>query len=136
MRDPVPLAEEEWLGDWTTGKWQNLTLRKGTKPGWIAVEGSAYWAMSEENALNGGIHAGGVSGQGPLENNLVGFTQTHDETYSPWSEEARDHYACAILVQLLSSNYLMVEDSGSCGGHNVSFTRFYGRGKVRDLEGS
>ena len=121
---------ETWLGDWNSTKWQNLTLSKGKQPGWVHVSGDAYWAMSEENAKNGALHEGSVDGEGPLENGQVGFTQTNDDSYKPWSEAAKDAYDCAILVKVLSRNYLMAEDSGNCGGANVRFTGFYARGKV------
>lgn len=130
LHDVTAPKLEDWLGDWNSTKWQNLTLSKGKQPGWIHVSGEAYWAMNEENARNGALHEGGVDGEGPLENGQVGFTQMNDESYKPWSEVAKDAYDCAILVKVLSRNYLMAEDSGNCGGHNVRFTGFYARGKV------
>lgn len=131
LRDIAPPKLDVWLGDWNSSKWQNLTLGKGKKPGWIHVSGEAYWAMSEENAQNGALHEGSVDGEGPLQNGQVGFTQTTDETYRPWSAAAKDNYECAILVKVLSNNYLMAQDSSNCGGHNVRFDGYYARGKVK-----
>lgn len=121
---------EAWLGDWTTGAYQNLTIKTGSKPGWLAVEGAAYWANSEEAALSGGLHEGGVGGEGPVENGVIGFTQTEDGSYEPYSETARDRYICAIQLRLIGRSYLEVVDSVSCGGANVSFIGTYARGKV------
>jgi hypothetical protein len=130
VRDYVPPRLSDWLGDWNVGKWQNLTLRKGSKLGWIKVSGEAYWAANEEAALNGGLNQGEVEGEAPLENGLIGFTQTDDNSFKPWSEGAKDNFECAILVRVISRHYLMAEDSGNCGGHNVRFTGTYVRGKV------
>ena len=120
----------DWAGDWTTGQWQNLTLKMGRKPGWVNVEGEAYWAMSEETARNGGVNMGGVAGEAPVDGGLLGFTQTDDESFEPFSEKAADDYRCAIRLRMIGTNYLAVQDNNSCGGHNVSFYGIYARGRV------
>lgn len=134
--DAVEISEPEapepagWAGDWTTGEWQNLTVKRGGKPGWLQVEGEAYWAASAEAARNGGVNIGNVSSEGPVQDGVLGFTQTVDGSYKPFSEEARDNFDCAIQLKMIGTNYLAVEDSGNCGGHNVSFSGIYARGKV------
>jgi hypothetical protein len=130
LRVPEPASAKAWMGDWTSGKYQNLTITPGSKPGWLAVSGSAYWAMSDEAAETGGLHEGSVEGEGPLENGTVGFTQTDDGSYKLYSETARDEYKCAIRLRLIGADYLLAEDSVSCGGANVSFQGYYARGKV------
>ena len=134
LSDVKPISLNAWLGDWTTGKWQNLTLRRGSKLGWIGVQGSAFWSLRDVAELDGGVHSGGIDGEAPLEENRVGFTRTDDGSYQPYSAQARENFKCAIQLQLLSQHYLMVEDSGMCGGANVRFTGFYGRGKVDELK--
>lgn len=119
-----------WFGDWTAGEYQNLTIKRGSKKGWLAVSGEAYWAANDEAARNGGIHEGGVGGEAPLESGMIGFTQTEDGSYQPYSETAGDDYKCAIRLRLVGTAYLAAEDSRSCGGANVSFWGYYARGKV------
>ncbi len=130
LRAPEEAPIKAWHGDWTSGKYQNLTIKAGSRPGWLAVTGEAYWAANDEAAENGGLHEGGVDGEGPLEGGLVGFTQTEDDTYQPYSLTAREDYKCAIQLRLIGKSYLVADDSRSCGGHNVSFWGYYARGKA------
>ena len=130
VRVPEAAQVKAWLGDWTSGKYQNLTIKRGSKPEWLAVSGAAYWAMSDEAAETGGLHEGSVDGEAPVESGVLGFTQSDDGTYQPYSETARDDYKCAIRLRLIGNSYLAAEDSRSCGGANVSFWGSYARGKV------
>jgi hypothetical protein len=119
------LPPSKWLGKWASGEWQHVKFSKGSKPGSLRVVGDAAWASSEENYKAGNVNVGELDEEAPLKNGQFGFTSTDDGTYKPYDEKAGENNACAARFKLLSSRYLLVEDSGACGGHNVSFSGTY-----------
>jgi hypothetical protein len=123
----LPLPPSEWLGKWVSGEWQHVTFTKGSKPGLLRMVGDAAWASSEENYKAGNVNVGELDEEAPMENGQFGFTATDGRGYKPYDEKAGDDFKCAARFRLLSSRYLSVEDSGACGGHNVSFSGTYVR---------
>ena len=115
----------DWVGKWTRGEWGNLKMAAGRKKGWLSVSGDALWAANAEAMQKGGVNIGEVGGDAPVENGVLGFTMTGDETYLPFS--AAEEFDCAIRMRMVGENYLLVEDNNNCGGHNVSFTGLYAR---------
>jgi hypothetical protein len=118
------LKPRDWVGKWSKGEWGNLELSAG-KNDWLSVSGDALWAANAEAMKNGGVNVGEVAGNAPVENGILGFTMTGDETYLPFS--GAKEFDCAIRLRMVGENYLLAEDNNNCGGHNVSFTGLYAR---------
>jgi hypothetical protein len=101
-----PPALADWKGDWTG--WADVTLEP--KPdGSIYVTGTAIWSGG-----NGNVHDGELDDTAkPVGNRLeIG--------------DAKEEYACHVVFQLIGG-YLLANDSGYCGGVNVSFSGVYRR---------
>lgn len=114
-----------WLGKWTRGEWGNIEINANKKKGWLSVGGEALWAANAEAMKNGGVNEGGMGGDAPLENGVLGFTMTEDDTYIPFS--GAKEFDCAVRMRMVGASYLLVEDNNNCGGHNVSFSGLYAR---------
>lgn len=115
------------LGAWT-GSWKrteaDITLRPGRRPGMLAVSGYATWGSSDPDRVRrGGVHIGEISGTFQPVQSKGGFTM--GETASLPFDQG-DESACRVRFRLLMP-YLLVEDTGNCGGVNVSFSGTYVR---------
>jgi len=107
-RQPRP---QDWVGAW--GDSADLSIETGAK-GSLHVTGSAIWTGLGE----GNVHTGELDDSAvPLGNRL--------EIGDP-----NEEYACHVVFTLLN-DYLVADDSGNCGGMNVSFSGVYRRAAKR-----
>jgi hypothetical protein len=126
--DLVPQTESAMpLGAWT-GSWKrteaDITLRPGRRPGTIEAAGSAIWgSFDPDRVRRGGIHMGEIAGAFQPVQSRGGFTMGAEGTL-PFDQGGE--FDCRVRFRLLSP-YLLVEDNGSCGGVNVSFSGTYKR---------
>lgn len=110
--------ERDELGSYIT-----LTACKGGK---ILASGLALWAMSLENAKNGGANEGDMEGEGAPNKGLLHI-----------DGKQADGNDCSVDLRLLSRHYLIAtnERIGTggkaeiCWGHNVRFEGLYVRVK-------
>ncbi len=120
------MLAKDWLGKWTAGEWNNISFKKGSKPDWLSVAGSAFWdPRGNKRAGDEAMYSGGFDGAAPVIDNTVGFTQTDDQQFQPFDEKAKDSIKCAARFRILSPRYLVAEDSGNCGGAHISFLGLY-----------
>ena len=125
-----PLSASMWYGKWIVGKSYNLAFKKGSKPDWLSVVGEgAHWAMDQNTSTDEPMYTGGVDGEAPLVDGTMGFTQTDDRAFLPYDEKASDSYKCAVRFRILSSRYIVAEDSGNCGGAHIRFSGLYVKAK-------
>lgn len=113
--DAVALSEPEaapplanWLGAWEYAG-QSLDIKRGAKPGTLAVSGQAFWRGVGDN-----VHVGEVEFEAAPAGNLL----THEE----------DEDLCSVRLRLVGPR-LVVSDNLKCGGLNVTFNGVYLRKK-------
>jgi len=96
----------DWAGDWSDSADVNLAPNAD---GSFHVTGTAIWSGG-----NGNVHDGELDDSAtPVGNRLeIG--------------DAKDEYACHVVFELVNG-YLLANDSGYCGGLNVSFSGVYRR---------
>ena len=119
------LGLKPWLGKWASSKLNNLVFKKSPKPDWLSVLGEASGYAVGQAQSDEPMYAGGFEGVAPIVEGTLGFTQTDDHQFQPYDEKARDKAICAIHFHILSSRYLMAEDSNNCGGAHISFSYLY-----------
>src|SRR5262245_36611730 len=93
------------------------------------VLGNAMWgSYDRQRVRRGAVHVGELSGKGRPRGQTLAIGYDPDRSgFPPAKDEARD--SCAAKLELYG-RYLVVEDDGTCGGLNVSFTGIYVRVKV------
>ena len=105
LRTP-PLAR--WLGAWEYAG-QSLDIRRGAKPGTLAVSGQAFWRGVGDN-----VHVGEVEFEAAPAGNVLRLEENED--------------LCSVTLRLVG-DLLVVSDNLKCGGLNVTFNGVYRRKK-------
>ena len=101
---------KDWLGKWVDGKGpgaNSIRLSAGTRPGTLAVHGSACWGRDCQ-------HTGSIAATAKPDGKVVAFSE---------GDTATD---CHLSLVLLGP-YLVATDDNQCGGMNVSFSDVYYR---------
>lgn len=114
--EPLSVAPA-WLGRWKRDTSAQIEIKPG-KDGRLAVSGEATWQGNADNVHTGEIDAA-IDGTKPMASWSVSLD---DDSQKPY--EAAGEFDCKIRMAQLGP-YLVVEDSGSCGGANVNFTGVY-----------
>lgn len=116
----------DWIGRWTGGPEQSLTIEKGSQASSIKVKGDAtFGALDPDRVKRGAVNIGEIEGSVKPDGSSLAFTMGDSATL-PYSEG--DEYDCRVRMRLLGP-FLLVEDNRNCGGMNVSFTGAYRRKK-------
>ncbi len=117
-------APTDWAGSWRAPE---RTLTIAAAPGGaLKVQGDATWGMGDQwRRANGGVHLGEVGGVARPVGGVLAFTMGEDRTLPYDAGEETD---CRVRM-LRRGPYLLVYDTGNCGGLNVSFSGIYRRGR-------
>lgn len=102
----APSGEGDWLGDWRLAD-NRITVTRGRKG--FKAEGEATWKGPAS------VHEG--SFKGALQVNGVAATYADPEGTEPF---------CSVDMRRVS-RYMVVSDSGNCGGASVTFNGVYVR---------
>lgn len=97
-----------WVGAWKYGS-QSLDIKRGAKPGALAVTGEAFW-----RGLGDNIHTGEVEFEATPQGNALTLAENED--------------LCSVTLRLVG-DLLVVSDNLQCGGANVTFNGVYRRKK-------
>lgn len=119
--EPVPAARAaDWLGTWYRNAEAEITIKAGTG-GKLVIEGSATYGMHDPYRVrNGGVNEGGLEGETLPRGNMLAIGEGYDGT-KPFPKEG---YECQARLELFG-RYMVVQDSGHCGGANVRFDGIY-----------
>ena len=121
---PVPVVvprPEDWLGTWSRNAEAEITITKG-EGGKLVIAGYAtYGGHDPGRVARGAINVGELEGEAMPKGNRVFFGDGYSGEKSP-----HDFGECQARLQLFG-RYLVVEDSGGCGGMNVRFNGVYVR---------
>jgi hypothetical protein len=120
---PVPAAQlTDWQGKWTRSAEAEITIT--VEAGKVKLAGQAtYGAHDAGRVARGAINIGELEGEGFLKGNLMAVGEDYTDPTKPLGN---DRSECRAKLHLFG-RYLLVEDSGGCGGNNVSFTGIYVR---------
>ncbi|MCZ8183244.1 MAG: hypothetical protein O9322_09765 [Beijerinckiaceae bacterium] len=120
----VPTAAprpEDWLGTWSRNAEAEIEIKKG-EGGRLVITGNAtYGGHDPGRVARGAINVGELEGEAVPKGNRVFFGDGYTGEKSP-----HDFAECQARLQLFG-RYLVVEDSGGCGGVNVRFNGVYVR---------
>ena len=126
---PKPVAAE-LAGTWTRTEAEIVIKPKG-RDGTLSFSGNAtYGASDKARVARGAVNLGEFSFDLKPTSNSVAVALTTNKSgetvaVAPDKGDATD---CAVAMIALGP-YLAVEDNRMCGGHNVSFTGLYRRGR-------
>lgn len=124
--DAPAAGQADWIGRWTGGPEQSLTIEKSSQPGLIKIKGNAtYGALDPDRVKRGAVNVGEIEGTVKPEGSSLAFTMGDSATL-PYAKG--DEFDCRVRMRLLGP-FLLVEDNRNCGGMNVSFTGAYRRKK-------
>jgi hypothetical protein len=126
LRADEPAANvESWIGVWSGGPEQRITITKGKAPGEVGIEGEAtFGALDPARTARGGVNVGSLDVSVRPDKGFVAFTMADEGTALPYGEG--DQYDCRVRMQRIGL-FLLVEDNRNCGGMNVSFSGAYRR---------
>ena len=118
--DPRPPAIGAWLGNWNWAE-AHIEIKATRRAGRLAVHGEATWgSFDPERVKRGGINLGELEGAITVAGGRI-TAASGDVVLGPLSGELGD---CNVRLRLLGP-YLLAEDNGECGGHNVTFSGAY-----------
>lgn len=116
---PAPTSAD-WTGTWYRNAEAEISIKPG-QGGKMVIEGAAtYGAFDSYRVKNGAVNEGSLEGEAVPKGNMIAIGERYDGT-KPF---AKDSYECQARLVLLG-RYLVVQDSGFCGGANVRFTGIY-----------
>lgn len=121
---PAPASPpklEDWLGTWSRNAEADIEIKAG-KGGKLLIVGSAtFGALDPVRVKNGAVNSGELDGEAVPKGNRAFFGEGYKGEVFP-----DDAAECQARLQLYG-RYLLVEDSGGCGGMNVRFFGVYVR---------
>lgn len=124
--EAAPAGPADWIGRWTGGPEQSISIEKGSQPGLVRIKGDAtYGALDPDRVRRGAVNIGEIEASVKPDRSFLAFTMGDSATL-PYSEG--DEYDCRVRMRLLGQ-FLLVEDNRNCGGMNVSFAGAYRRKK-------
>ena len=110
--EPAP-SRSDWVGDWVHAS-GHITIKPG-KNGGVTVRGEAFYNAAQN------VHTGVIAAAAKPEAGLLAFP---DDGRVPFDKASDDNGSCLVRMQRVAA-LLVVEDNGSCGGVDVTFTGFY-----------
>jgi hypothetical protein len=127
LAPPQPAAARQWDGKWERDREAQIVIKSHQDD--VEVSGHAIWGSYDpQRVKRGAIHVGELNGKGRPRGQTLAIGYDPDRSgFPPAKDEARDD--CAAKLELYGW-YLVVEDDGTCGGLNVSFTGIYVRVKL------
>jgi hypothetical protein len=122
----IPSANApDWRGRWTAGPEQTITITQNDSRAWVLEGDATYGASDPERVRRGGVNMGNFSATVRREDVQAGafisFTDGPDGTLA---YDKGDDGLCRVALRLVGP-WMVVNDNGSCGGHNVSFSGIY-----------
>ena len=119
------VSTKDWDGTWTGNVEQIIRVSPGAAYQMVAIDGQAtFGALDPERIKRGAVNSGSFSVRLRIRGDSAGFALDDNGASKPWSDGTPDE--CRIAMRRLGA-FLLVEDNGLCGGHNVSFTGNYRR---------
>lgn len=116
-----PARLEDWVGQWSRNAEAEISITRG-RSGKLVIKGEAtFGALDPDRVKRGAINLGELDAEVAPKGNRLFFGEGYKGETFP--EDAGE---CQARLQLLG-RYLLVEDSGGCGGMNVRFTGVYVR---------
>ncbi len=110
-----------------TGRWERIeaTITITAAPrGRLTVKGDATWgSFDPDRVRRGGVNIGSIEGVAAPTGSTLAFAIGEQGTIPYGRGAACD---CAVLMRRLG-RWLLIDDNGNCGGHNVSFDGVYER---------
>lgn len=126
VREPPIEQPESWIGRWRSGPEQTIVIEAAAGQGRLKIKGDATWgAYDPGRVARGAVNIGQLDGEAPLRRAGLSFGMGENGTL-PYDEA--DEADCRVQMRRLGP-YLLVKDNGMCGGHNVTFTGIYRRGR-------
>jgi|JI6StandDraft_1071083.scaffolds.fasta_scaffold134388_2 hypothetical protein len=124
MPDPGPKqAPSFWLGAWKRIE-ADIRITRGALADTLSIKGDAMWgSLDPERVKRGAVNIGEIDGAVSPKGFRLSFAMGENGTLA--FEDASE-FECAVKMRLMPP-YLLVDDNGNCGGHNVSFTGIYVR---------
>lgn len=111
----------DWLGQWSRSAEAEIEIRQG-QGGKLDIKGNAtFGALDPGRVKRGAVNMGELDGQAAPQGNRLFFGDGYNGQKLP-----EDGGECQARLHL-HGRYLVVEDSGGCGGMNVRFTGIYVR---------
>jgi hypothetical protein len=129
MPSAGPASQRDWLGEWRSGQWHRITIKKAAK-GAISLDGSAlYGADDPGRRERGAVNTGEIAATLTPEGGSAAFSLDFEGEVHPHDAQGDGIYCRVRMWQL--GPYLAVEDNVQCGGHNVTFTGIYRRAATK-----
>jgi hypothetical protein len=117
---PAPRLED-WLGKWSRNAEAEITISRG-RSGKLVIKGEAtFGALDPQRVARGGVNFGDLEAEVAPKGNRLHFGEGY--TGETFPEDAGE---CQARMHLFG-RYLVVEDSGGCGGINLRFIGVYVR---------
>jgi hypothetical protein len=115
-----PLALSDWLGKWSMVE-AEITMKAG-KTGALLIEGNATWgAQDPARVKRGGVNVGMIAGEVTPAGERLSFAMGDSATLPV---DKGGEFDCKVWMRRLGP-WLIVDDNGNCGGHNVTFRGIY-----------
>lgn len=116
---PMAPVAADWIGTWTRESEAEIEITAGAG-GKLRIKGEAtFGALDPDRVKRGAINMGELDAEAMPRGNRLFFGEGYNGVKMP--EDAGE---CQARLHLYG-RYLVVEDSGGCGGMNVRFTGFY-----------
>jgi hypothetical protein len=121
----TPPRSDGWIGRWTSGPEQTISITRTPRAGEIRIRGEASFGALEPSRQDreGLVSTGELEGHVRPTSGFAAFTMGTNATLPYDQGEEVD---CRVRMQRLGS-FLLVEDNRRCGGINVSFSGIYRR---------
>ena len=119
------ISTKDWDGAWTGNSEQSIIVSPGAAYQMVGIRGEAtYGAQDAGRIKRGAVNSGSFSVRLRIKGDSASFALDEKGAIKPWADGAPDE--CRVAMRRLGA-FLLVEDNGLCGGHNVSFTGNYRR---------
>jgi hypothetical protein len=124
VQERATIRSSDWVGQWRSDSEQTIVIEPSPQGSKLKIRGDATWgAFDPERVKRGAVNIGTLEGEVAADSETLSFGMGEDGTL-PY--ENADEYDCKIQMQRLGP-YLLANDNGMCGGHNVTFTGIYRR---------
>ena len=119
------ISTTDWDGSWVGNSEQSIMISPGAAYKMIGIRGEATFGAQDAGRIKrGAVNVGTFFVRLRVKGDNVSFALGANGGSKPWAEGGPTE--CRIAMRRLGS-FLLVEDNGRCGGHNVSFTGNYRR---------
>lgn len=119
------ITTADWLGTWTAPE-QKIVITRGKRAGPLSFDASAtFGALDPERVKRGAVNMGDFAAEWKPEGAFLAFAIGDKGAVSL---DKGEEYSCKVHMLRVGPS-LIVEDNGTCGGLNVSFTGVYAKKK-------